>query len=80
VSTLNIIRLIQFWSIRETRNAYKIVGGKSEGNGTLGRPTRIWENNIRMDLRETGWEVVDCMHLVEDTEYGNTIKCGEFPD
>jgi hypothetical protein len=24
------------------------------------------ENNIRMDLREIGWEVVDWMHLAQD--------------
>jgi hypothetical protein len=24
---------------------------------------RRWEDNIRMDLREIGWEGVDCIHL-----------------
>jgi hypothetical protein len=28
----------------------------------------IWENNIKMDLREIGWEVVDWMHLVQDRD------------
>jgi len=35
------------------RNGYKILVGKPNGNGPLGRPKRIWENNIRNDLRET---------------------------
>jgi len=25
-----------------------------------------WEDNIRMDLRETGWEGVDWIHLGQD--------------
>jgi len=34
---------------------------------TTRRPRRIWEGNIRMDLTETGWEVLDWMHLAHDT-------------
>jgi len=29
----------------------------------LGRPRRSWEDNIRIDLREIGWKVVDQTHL-----------------
>jgi len=32
----------------------------------LGRPRRRWKDNIRLDLREVGWEVIDSMHLVQD--------------
>jgi hypothetical protein len=38
--------------------------GKPEGKKPLGRPNSRWEENIRMDLREIGWEVVDWIHLV----------------
>jgi hypothetical protein len=44
----------------ETGNKYNTLVGKSEGNRPLGRLRRRWENNIRMDLREIGWEGVDC--------------------
>jgi hypothetical protein len=27
---------------------------------------RRWEDNIRMDLREIGWEDVDWIHLAQD--------------
>jgi hypothetical protein len=37
------------------RNAYNVLVGKSEEKRPLGRPRRRWEDNIRMDLRETGW-------------------------
>jgi hypothetical protein len=40
-------------------NANKIWVGKSERNRPLGRHRRRWDDNIRMDLREIGWEVVD---------------------
>jgi hypothetical protein len=47
----------------EIRNAYNIVVGKFEGKRRLGRVRCRWEDNIRMDLREVGWESVDCVHL-----------------
>jgi hypothetical protein len=47
---------------------YKILVGKPEGKRPLGRPRRRWEDNIRMDLREIGWEVVDWMHLAQDRD------------
>jgi hypothetical protein len=50
----------------EMRNPYKIFIVKSEGKRPLGRPRRRWEDNIRVDLREIGWEVVDWMHLDQD--------------
>jgi hypothetical protein len=40
----------------ESRAAYKILVGKPEGRRPLGRPRRRWEDNIKMDLREVGWE------------------------
>jgi hypothetical protein len=50
----------------EMRNAYKILVGKPEGKRPLGRPRQRWEHNIRIDLRETGWKVVDWVHLLQD--------------
>jgi hypothetical protein len=38
----------------EIRNAYKILVGKPEGKRPFERPGRRWEENIIMDLRETG--------------------------
>jgi hypothetical protein len=35
--------------------AYRILVGRPEGNRPLGRPRRIWEHNIKMDLQEVGW-------------------------
>jgi hypothetical protein len=41
--------------------------GKSEGKRPLGRPRHRWED-IRMNLREIGWEGVDWMHLTQDRD------------
>jgi len=31
---------------------YRVLVGKPEGNRSLGRPRRRWEDNIKMDLQE----------------------------
>jgi hypothetical protein len=40
----------------EKRNAYRILVGKPEGKRPLRRPRRRWVDNIKMDLREIGWD------------------------
>jgi hypothetical protein len=43
----------------EMRKAYTLLMGKPEGGRPLGRPRRGWVDNIKMDLREIGWDGVD---------------------
>jgi hypothetical protein len=43
----------------EKRNAYRILVGTPKGKRPLGRPRRIWVENIKMDLREIGWSGLD---------------------
>jgi hypothetical protein len=50
----------------EMRNVYNIFTEKPEGKRPIGRERHRWEDNIRMDLREIGWEGVDWIHLAED--------------
>jgi hypothetical protein len=47
-------------------NAYRILVGKPEGKSQLGRPRRIWDDNIKIGLREIGWGVMDWTDLVQD--------------
>jgi hypothetical protein len=42
--------------------------GKSEGKRPLGRTRRRWVDNIRMDLREIGWNGMDWINLAQDRE------------
>jgi cell wall assembly regulator SMI1 len=45
--------------IGDMRNSYYILDGKPEGKRPLGRLRRRWKDNIRMKLKEIGWECVD---------------------
>jgi hypothetical protein len=47
----------------EARNAYRILVGKPEG-----RPRRRRVDNIKMDLRETGWDGMDWIELAQDRD------------
>jgi hypothetical protein len=42
--------------------------GKLEGKRPLGRPRRRWVNNIKMDLREIGWDDMDWIDLAQDRD------------
>jgi hypothetical protein len=50
------------------KNVYKIPVGKPGGKTPLGRPRCRWKDNTKMDLRETGLEGVDWIHLVQDLD------------
>jgi hypothetical protein len=42
--------------------------GNPEVKKPLGRPRSRWEDNIKMDLEEVGWEGVDWIHLAQDRD------------
>jgi hypothetical protein len=39
----------------EERKVHTVLVGKFERKRPLGKQRRIWEDGVRMDLRETGW-------------------------
>jgi hypothetical protein len=41
----------------EERGVHRVLVGKSEGKGPLGRPRRRCEDNIKMDFRRLEWGV-----------------------
>ena len=60
--------------------------GKLEFGKPLGGPRRVWEDNIKMSVKETIWGVLDWVHLSEGgqkwrsfCEHGNEpegfVKC-----
>jgi hypothetical protein len=62
-SSLNIVRVIKSRRMRwaghmarmgEGRGVYRVLIGTTEGKRPLGRPSRRWEDNIKIDLREIG--------------------------
>jgi hypothetical protein len=52
----------------ERRGVYRALMGKPEGRRPLGRPRRRWEDNIKMDFREVGWEGADWIDLAQDRD------------
>jgi hypothetical protein len=54
--------------VGEKRNACTILVGKPEGERPLGRPTRRWEDNIKMDLGELGWGVIYWIDLTQNRD------------
>jgi hypothetical protein len=46
---------------------------KPGGKRPPGRPRCRWEDNIKMDLRELVWKVVDWMHLVHGGASGGLL-------
>jgi hypothetical protein len=52
----------------EKGNPNWILAGKTEGNRPLVRPRRMWEHNVKMDLREIRWSGVDWIHLAQDRD------------
>jgi hypothetical protein len=55
-------------STNEKRNTYRLLVGKPERKRPLGRPRRCWVDNIKMDLRETGWGGMDWIELAQDRD------------
>jgi hypothetical protein len=71
----NIVRVIKSRRMRwagqvacmgEGRGAYRVLVGRPEGKRPLGRPRRRWEDNIKMDLGETGINGVNWIQLAQD--------------
>jgi hypothetical protein len=76
-SSPNIIRMIKSrrmtWAghvarMGETRNVYRILVEKGEGKRPLGRPRRRCVDNIKVDLREIGWDGMDWIKLAQDRD------------
>jgi hypothetical protein len=50
----------------EKRNMYRLLVGKPEGKRPLERLRRKWIENIKMDLLEIEFNVVDWIGLAQD--------------
>jgi hypothetical protein len=50
------------------RNAYSLFFGKPEAKRTLGIRRYRWEDKIKKDHREIGWEIIDWIYFVQDRD------------
>jgi hypothetical protein len=74
-SSPNIIRVIKSRRLRwaahvarigERRGAFRALVGKPDGRRPFVRPRHRWKDDIKMDLREDGWEGMDWINLAQD--------------
>ena len=49
-----------------SRSAFKILPGKPTGKTSLGKFRSIWKGNIRIDLKEIGFNMRNCICLAQD--------------
>jgi hypothetical protein len=78
----SIIRIIKSRKIRwaghvarrrKKRNAYRILVGKPVGKRPLGRPRRMWVDNMKTDIREIEWDGVDWIDMAQDRDQWRAI-------
>jgi hypothetical protein len=46
---------------------------RKEVRKPLGRPRRSWVDDIKMDLRELGWDGIDWIDLVQDRDHWRAL-------
>jgi hypothetical protein len=52
----------------EGRGTYRILVGRPEGRRPLGRPRLRWEDNIKMDLQDVGWGIMDWIDMAQNRD------------
>jgi len=57
----------------ERRGVYRVLVGKPEGKGPLGRPRYRWLDNIRTDLQEVGCGHMDWIGLAQVRDRWRTL-------
>jgi hypothetical protein len=76
-SSLNIIRQIKSSRMRWAGHVahrggqskvYRVLVGKPKGKSPLRRARQRWEDGIKMDLKENGWENEEWIHLALDRD------------
>jgi len=55
------------------RGVYRVLVGKPEGKGPLGRLRHRWEDDIKMDLQEIWCGGVDWIELAQDRDGCRTL-------
>ena len=54
--------------MEESRNAYRVSVGRLEGKRPLGKLRRRWKDNIKMDLKEVGYDARKWMGHAQDRD------------
>jgi hypothetical protein len=51
------------WHAWQTTYVYAVLVGRCEGNRPLGKPEGRWKYNTQLDIKETGSEELNWIHL-----------------
>jgi hypothetical protein len=70
-------------STHEGRSVYRVFVWRPEGERPLGRPRRMWEDKIKMDLREIWIDGANWIPLAHDKAqwqiFVNTVMNSRLP-
>jgi hypothetical protein len=55
------------------RCVYRVLVGKPEGQRTMGRPRRRWEDNIKMDFQDVECGSMDWIELAQVQTVGEHL-------
>jgi hypothetical protein len=50
------------------RDFYRVLVGKTKGKRPLGKHVHGLEGSMKIDLKELGWEGMDCIYLAQDRD------------
>jgi len=68
----------------ERSGVYRVLVGKQDGEGALGKPKHRWEADIKMDLQELRWgawtRLIWLRRGADSKLCLGSIKCREFID
>ena len=65
----DIVRVIHRWAV----HAAKMEEGRSAFKILTGKPTGRWEDNIRMDIKEIGFNTRNWVNLAQDMDYWRAL-------
>ena len=63
---------------QEGRRAFKILTSRPTGKRSLGRPRLKWENSIRMNFKEIGITMRNCVDSAQDRDNYTALANGSF--
>ena len=62
--------------MEEDRSAFKMSTGKPTGEKPIGRPRQGQKDNIRIDIKEMGINMMNYIDLAQDRDYWRALVNG----
>jgi hypothetical protein len=65
---MQVVQKTEAIILTDSTGAYMILVRIHKGKKTLGRPRLRWEDNIKMDLQDVGWESINWIYLAQNRD------------